>query len=108
MEHSSKHQEILFIINASQANKDLVKNEAHIHSKKYHAIEELECACWNGLIYELFPEMLSYPYPQCKNILYQVLTGKNFLYINIGSTPLIDEFDTSIDPYFFMMSISKN
>lgn len=100
--------EILLFTGTSFTNKQLTNTEENRNGRKYSAIEELEKACWNGILYEMFPELLGCTYPKCQSFLWHVLTGKNFLYINIGATPALAEHETSIDPYFFMMNVCEN
>ena len=108
MKTTNTHHEILFFIDTSLASRQLSDTKENINGKTNSAIEELEKACWNGIIYEMFPEILSSFYPKCQSFLWHVLSGKNFLYINIGPNPVKAEHDTSIDPYFFMMTICEN
>ena len=108
MKTQSNHHEILFFTGTSLASRQLADTRENSNGKQYSAIEELEKACWNGIIHEMFPEIHSSFYPRCQSFLWHVLAGKNFLYINIGPNPVTAEHDTSIDPYFFMMSVSEN
>ena len=102
------HHEILLFTGTSLASKQLADTRETNDGKTYSAIEELEKACWNGIIHEMFPEILSSLYHKCECFLWNVLSGKNFLYINIGPNPVTAEHDTSIDPYFFMMTACEN
>lgn len=108
MNTSSIHHEILLFTETTLASKQLAGTEENRHDKKFSAIEELEKACWNGIVHELFPEILGSLYPKCESFLWHVLTGQNFLYINIGPNPVPVEYDCSIDPYFFMMNVCEN
>ena len=108
MKTTNVHHEILFFTGTSLASRQLADTKENSNGKTLSAIEELEKACWNGIIYEMFPEILSGFYPKCQSFLWHVLTGKNFLYINIGPDPVTAEHYTSIDPYFFMMTVSEN
>ena len=108
MKTTNIHHEILLFTGTSLANRQLADTKENSNGKTYSAIEELEKACWNGIIHEMFPEILSSFYPKCQSFLWHVLTGKNFLYINIGPNPVTAAHDTSIDPYFFMTTISEN
>ena len=108
MKETSHHHEILYFANTSLANKQLTGTGKSSRDKNLSAFEELEDACWNGILHEIFPEILGSLYPNCESFLQQVLTGKNFLYINIGASPVIADHDTSIDPYSFAMCICEN
>jgi hypothetical protein len=108
MKPTSTHHEILLFTGTGLASRRFSTREENGNSKTYSAIEELEKACWNGILFEMFPEILGSSYPKCESFLWHVLTGKNFLYINIGPSPVVAEHDTSIDPYFYMMSVCEN
>ena len=108
MKTTNTHYEILFFTGTSLASRQLADTKENSNAKMYSPIEELEKACWNGIIHEMFPEILNSFYPKCQSFLRHVLTGKNFLYINIGPNPGTAEHDTSIDPYFFMMTVCEN
>ena len=108
MKPTNTHHEILLLANTSLANKQLSSNEENSRENRPSPIEELEKACWNGILHEMFPEILGSVYPKCQSFLWQVLTGKNFLCINIGAYPVAADQDASIDPYFFMMNACEN
>lgn len=108
MKTTNIHHEILLFTGTNLTSKKFADTEENSNGKKFSAIEELEKACWNGIIYEMFPEILGSRYPKCESFLWQVLSGKNFLYINIGPDLVMAENDTSIDPYFFMMNACEN
>ena len=108
MKKTSIHHEILLISGTSLANKLLDDTQENSRGRRFSAIEEMEKACWNGIIYEMFPEILGSLYPKCDCFLWHLLTGKNFLYINIGPYPVTTDHDTSIDPYLFMINTCDN
>jgi hypothetical protein len=108
MKKTNIHNEILLFTGTSLANKQFTNMEQNNNERQYSAIEKLEKACWDGILYEIFPEILGSGYPKCESFLWNVLPGKNYLYINIGANPVIAEHDTSIDPYFFLMNACEN
>lgn len=108
MKKTITHHEILLVAHTSLANKQFTSAKESNQDRKLSPIEKLEKACWDGILHEMFPEILSSGYPKCESFLWQILAGKNFLYINIGASPVIAEYHTSIDPYFFMMTVCEN
>src|SRR5262245_28274523 len=108
MKTTSTHHEILLFTGTSLAARQLTIREENGNNKTYSSIEELEKACWNGILHEIFPEMLGSSYPKCECFLWQVMPGKNFLYINMGSKPVAATNESSIDPYFFMMAVCES
>ena len=105
MNTTSIHHEILLFCGTSLPSRKLTGTEENCQGKKLSSIEELEKACWNGIIYEMFPEILGGSYLKCESFLWNILTGKNFLYINIGPEPVTVLQEASIDPYLFLMSV---
>jgi len=108
MKKINPRHEILLFTGTSLASKQLTNTEKNDNGRKYSAIEELEKACWNGILYEMFPEILGSIYPKCESFLWHVMPGKNFLYVNIGGSPVMVEQETSIDPYFYLLSACEN
>jgi len=108
MKKTSIHHEILLFTCTSLANKQLTDVRENTNEKMNSPMEELEKACWNGIIYEIFPEILSSFYPNYECFMWHVLTGKNFLYASAGGSPVMTEQESSIDPYLFMMNACEN
>ena len=108
MKKINTHHEILIFAGTNLACRQLSGLEENSNRKKYSQVEELEKACWNGIIFEMFPQVFGCIYPGKENFLWNVLTGKNYLYINVGPHPVTAEYDTSIDPYFYMMTPYEN
>jgi hypothetical protein len=68
--------------------------------------DELQDACWNGLLKEMLPEICE---TDNKDLfLWQIKENKTSVDIEIGELPAeVDEF-SSIDPYAFMETFSLN
>ena len=108
MKKIDHHHEILLFTGTTLAGKQFANSEQIRNGRKCSAAEELEMACWNGMLYEMFPEIMGEAYPKNEKFIWHVLTGKNFLYVSIGPFPCVAEHDSSIDPYFFMMNVCEN
>ena len=108
MKKLSHHHEILLFTGTTLAGRQFANSDQIRNGRKCSAAEELEMACWNGMLYEMFPGMLGEPSSENQKFIWHVLTGKNFLYVSIGPFPVIAEHDASIDPYFFMMNVCEN
>ena len=107
MKNTTTHHEIVLLTGTSLTNRQL-SDRSESNGKSNSAIEELEKACWNGILYEMFPEIIGSFHIRCENFLWHILAGKYFLYINIGPNPVSTEHSTSIDPYFAMMNTCEN
>lgn len=107
MKPETTHHEILFFTGSSFAGKQFCSREEK-DGKTYSNNERLEKACWDGLLNEMFPEILGSFSAKCESFIWHVLNGKNYLYISIGPNPVAAEPESSIDPYYFMMNSIEN
>jgi hypothetical protein len=64
-------------------------------------INELERACWAGLIFELLPE-LSSSSRGTKAFTWNVYSADHFVLVNLGTAPSGVEAAFSVDPYHFV------
>ena len=64
--------------------------------------EQLEEACWNGLLQEMVPEIYEQTKGNKKLFLWQIKEGKSFIEIELGELPEEKDKYFSIDPYSFM------
>jgi len=105
MKSQHVHQEVLIFTNTTLSQKALCRNNSS--NKNNSAIEELEEAFWDGLLYELVPEMM----PSTRNIkmvIWGVYAGEFYLLIDLADSPGITESIFSIDPNLFSSLINMN
>ena len=103
------NQEILLFTNTSFSNRELsnpdtANNKPEINSYR----EELEKACWAGMLFEMLPELTVYSFSDCKMSIWNILTAGHFLLVNQGSYPIPIEKETSVDPHLFLHSLHFN
>jgi hypothetical protein len=104
MKTRSTQQEILLMTGTKFSLREWA--EKNVEDKnKFSATEQLEDACWNGLLDEMLPELIQKT-TEGKNLsLWHIRTCKSFLEIDLSeSSPLIDP-TFSIDPYFFVPAV---
>jgi len=68
--------------------------------------EELEAACWNGLLNELLPEIM--PSGAERLFLWNIEARSCFLTINMAAYPSVTDTFYSIDPYIFLGNKQMN
>lgn len=101
MKTKSTQQEILLITGTRFSAREWAEKIVE-DSKRLSPTEQLEEACWNGLLYEMLPELILKTSEGKKLSLWHVRNCKSFLEIDLSETsPLIDP-EFSIDPYFFV------
>ena len=108
MKSQTTNYEILVFTSTGFASREICSRDENDKGRKLSPIEELEKACWGGLLYEMFPEILGSFSAKCESFIWNILCGKNFLRISIGPGPSVVENETSIDPYFYSLSACEN
>src|SRR5690349_16174499 len=89
------HQEVLVFTNTTFLQEVLCRKNSS--NKNNSAIEELEEAIWDGLLYDLVPEiMLSTP--DIKMVIRGVYAGEFYLLIDMADNPEPTAPINSIDP----------
>ena len=63
--------------------------------------EELERACWAGMLFEMLPELPS-PFEGSKAFIWNIYSANQFVLINQGTQPSTIENQLSVDPYCFL------
>ncbi|MGZ8550858.1 MAG: hypothetical protein ACXWV2_09360 [Chitinophagaceae bacterium] len=103
------NQEIILFAGTSFSRQEFCnKKEPGYRAANYSLIEELERACWAGMLCELLPEISTAPVSGCKMFVWNVLNAENFLLVNQGTYPCPVETETSVDPHLFLGSVQFN
>ncbi len=102
------HEILLFTGTGFASRKYCSRGNESDNGKRFSPIEELEKACWDGMLYEMFPEIVGSFSAKCESFIWHIMSGKNYLRIRMGPSPAILENETAIDPYFFMLSVYEN
>jgi hypothetical protein len=109
MKQETINYEILLLTGTSFASREFCSRDGEKdNAKKPSAIEQLEEACWAGMLFEILPELVKIGPAKNESFIWNVMAGKIFLCISIGSSPLLPEEETSIDPYLFRLSTFNN
>ena len=109
MKKQTTFHEILLFTGTEFSHRSFSRKDTYNSSdNNLSAIEELERACWEGLLYEMFPEIIGSFSNKCESFTWHVMNGKNFLNISIGPVPPVIDNETTIDPYFYMTTIHEN
>jgi hypothetical protein len=109
MKQKTINQEILLITGTRFSNRSFSRKDNEHNDRKDHAtMEELEKACWDGMLNELLPELAGSHLHRNNQFIWNIVSGVHFLCISIGPCPMPEKNSTSIDPYFFLSSLSYN
>jgi hypothetical protein len=109
MKPNAINQEILLINGTSFMNRPFCRNGTdNAERDNVKAMEEIEKACWNGMLGELLPELAGHPSAFARSFIWNIVSGEHFLCISMGSCPMPGKDACSLDPYFFLSAISYN
>lgn len=109
MKTKNVNQEILLFTGTSFAGRDLNSRDAENNEGRHISLhDKLEKACWDGLLDELLPKVADTVVAKRESFIWQIVTAENFLRINMGVTNVSVAGPSSIDPYYFITSVSFN
>jgi hypothetical protein len=101
------NQEILLMTDTTFACGDWCEKDMQ-SSKALSAQEQLEEACWNGLLEELLPGIIKKSASGKKLFLRQIIQCSSFLEIDLCESPVQGDDTLSVNPYLFLPIVSYN
>src|SRR5581483_12316885 len=108
MKTKSTQQEIILMANTTFAQTQFCEKDTPESNKNFNRTEQLENACWNGLLQELLPGVIEKSSEGKKLYLWQIRHGAFFLQIELCEHPQIIDENFSIDPQYFLQTVSLN
>ena len=107
MKKQHVHQEVLVSTRTTLAKKVLF--ETNDSNKNATAVEKFEEACWNGLLNEMFSELMPYNLSQLEKIfIWGIRAGKSYLLVDLADAHVIIDSLLSIDPFLFLPKVNLN
>ena len=101
MKTIATQQEILLMTGTKFSAREWA--EKNVEDKnKLSGSDQLENACWNGLLNEMLPEIVEKTIDGKKLFLWHIRHCQSFLEIELSESSPIIEREFSIDPYFFV------
>src|SRR4051812_30451779 len=100
-------QEILLLI-APFSQKKLCEKDAPNGVRHQSYADQLEEACWNGLLDELLDSIIEKTTSGKRLCLWHIQQEKSFLQIELCDDPQFTERYLSIDPYSFLPMVYQN
>jgi hypothetical protein len=102
MNTHTTQQEILLITTSNLSQWQLCAKENSETNCNLSAIEQLEAACWNGLLEELLPELLHRTACGGRLFIWHIRQGASFLQIQLSDTTVVMDNQFSLVPSFFL------
>ena len=107
MKTNTIQQEILLVTTTTLSKREWCKLNASKSSPRSYT-EQLEEACWNGLLDELLPEILTKSSSGKLLYLWHIRHSAAFLQIEMSEIPVTIEKQSSIYPNFFFAKMFNN
>ena len=108
MKPENIHHEILLFTDNSFSQREFCSRDEKGSGRKLSPVEELERACWAGMLFEMLPELTAYSLPGSKMFIWNIRSAERFLLINQGTDPHPVEAFFSIDPQLFYTGANFN
>lgn len=108
MERQSTQQEILLMTGSTFFQHQLCEKNESDSNKHLSYKEQLEEACWNGMLDELLPGIVEKSVEGKTLLLWQIRHCNAFLEIDLMETPMEADPFYSVDPYLFLQASYNN
>jgi hypothetical protein len=102
MANNYVQMEVLLMTGTSFLAGNWVSKDANAVDRNYTEIEQLQDACWNGLVKTMLPEVWIEPPNGGILFLWEVTGAKSFLQLEIGEIPLPIDPRLSLKPSYFL------
>lgn len=99
--NSILQQEILLITGTSFSTREWCENDSG-KQNNFNGKEQLENACWNGLLQTILPEIFVRTDENKNLALLEIREGISFIELDMGETQEGKDKYFSIDPYSFI------
>jgi hypothetical protein len=101
------YQEVFVSTTTTLAKK--VLHEINDNNKNTSSVEKFEEACWNGLLNEMFSELMpTSSTKRPKIFIWGISIGKSYLLVDLADVPGTIESVLSIDPHLFLPELNLN
>lgn len=109
MKPITANQEIILFTGSTFSNREFSKPRKHNDcGETTSRRDELERACWAGIIFEMLPELTIDQLALCKMHIWDIHSADDFLLISQGTDPHPVEAIHSIDPPHFLTVTNFN
>ena len=96
-------QEILLVTGTTFSQRQLCERDGQNEGKDLPQSERLEKACWDGMLDELLPEVVT----NKKLHIWQIADTESSLQIELSQYPA-NKKESSINPYYFLRTTNYN
>ena len=108
MKSLSPSLEIMLVATSSFAGRQFIDLNDGENQSKQSPAEQLETACWNGLLNDMVPEIMNPVAGYWRLFLWTVETRQNCIRISLGAANPKIENCSSLDPEAFLWEQCRN
>jgi len=108
MEEQTTQQEVLLLTGTNFSARQHIENQDLNNNRHLNENEQLEEACWNGLLPAMLPEICAGIIKDQPVYIWKIREGNAFLEVEIGNVPAELEAYYSLDPYAYALSRNYN
>lgn len=106
MKINTTQQEVLLITETGFSSRQCCGKNENGKEDQLTGREQLQEACWNGLVQEILPELFKENESKKDLYLWKLTEGRSFLELDLGVSPMEKDIHFSIDPYCFLAAQS--
>jgi len=109
MKQQHIHQELLVFTTTSLSRKVLCETNNNDKNENMSLVEKLEQACWDGLLNEMFPEIIGSGSTLSRKMsIWRIYRGNCCLLIDLAESSFVLDSARSVDPYLFLPELNSN
>ncbi|HET9824974.1 MAG TPA: hypothetical protein VFP87_06540 [Chitinophagaceae bacterium] len=101
------HYEVLLFKNSHFARRQFC-DKVNCNRTRRSVEQQLQRACWNGLMLQLLPDVLMHPSGRRSIHTWEVIPAENFVEVRVGEVPRSVEYTRSVNPYYFLFETNFN
>ena len=106
MKQKAINHEVLLLTGTSFSKKQFSPKNNNQADHSY--CNDLQNACWNGLVFDILPDIIRYPSRKNLSNTWEVIPSKSFIEIKIGAAPYEIEKAMSLNPHLFLLGKNIN
>ena len=107
MTQQATHYEVLLFINSSFARGQFCEKNNCNRSRDARD-DQLDRGCWTGLILQLLPAFLSRSSKKNSVCIWELIPAENFIEVTLGDAACCVEYNSSVNPHWFLFYANFN
>jgi hypothetical protein len=106
MKQTAINHEVLLLSGTSFSKRQFSPKNINKAQNSYS--NPLQDACWNGLVFDILPDIIKPPSEKNLHYTWEVVPAESFVEVKIGAVPYDVEKGKSVNPYLFLSEKNIN